>query len=148
MIPAIWSYTPAAMWQMMNKENNRSLLILVLEDVEEIRDGIEKLLQADGYRVDPARNEEDAVRRATRERPDLILISPGGPGTEVSAIADHIRRRAELSESVPVVIFCIQTLAEGAEVQIGRNIYTVRPDNFDQLRDFLHRVLTAPSSTV
>jgi CheY-like chemotaxis protein len=33
---------------------NDGSLILVVEDVEETRDGIEKLLKADGYRVDPA----------------------------------------------------------------------------------------------
>jgi hypothetical protein len=41
-------------------------LILMVEDVEETRVGIEKLLAADGYRVDPARQEEDAVTRAMR----------------------------------------------------------------------------------
>ena len=41
-------------------------LILVVEDVEESRDGIEKLLAADGYRVDPARQEEDAVAKTMR----------------------------------------------------------------------------------
>src|SRR2546426_1443679 len=105
------------MSQLMNKGNSGSSLILVIEDMEETRDGIEKLLQADGYRVDPARNEDDAIRRAARECPDLILISPGGPGIDVSATARRIRQRAELSEAVPVVIFCIETLAEGAEVQ-------------------------------
>ena len=44
---------------------------------EETRDGIEKLFTADGYRVDPARN-DDAVDRARRQRPDLILVSLGG----------------------------------------------------------------------
>ena len=58
--------------------NNAGALILVLEDVEETRDGIEQLLNADGYRIDPARDEEDAVTRAMRERPCLILVSPGG----------------------------------------------------------------------
>jgi hypothetical protein len=32
-------------------------LILVVENVEEIRDGIEKRLAADGYRVEPARQQ-------------------------------------------------------------------------------------------
>ncbi len=131
----------------MKKESAGPSLILVIENVEETRDGIEKLLQADGYRVEPARNEEDAVRKAARECPDLILMSSGGPGIDVSATAHRIRQHAELSEAVPVVIFCIETLAEGAEVQIGRNIHMTRPDNFDQLRDFLYRLLNAPLTT-
>ena len=54
-------------------------LLLVVEDVEEIRDGIVLLLTADGYRVDPARDEEDAVVRATRTPPHLMLVSLGEP---------------------------------------------------------------------
>jgi CheY-like chemotaxis protein len=32
---------------------NTNLIILVVEDVHETRDGIEKLLMVDGYRVSP-----------------------------------------------------------------------------------------------
>ncbi len=51
--------------------------ILVVQDVEETRDGIAKLLKTDGYRVDAAREEDDAVVRAQRERPHLILVNLG-----------------------------------------------------------------------
>src|SRR6266511_739935 len=105
----------------MLTENRTHPLILVVEDVEETRDGIEELLKADGYRVDPARDEEDAVARAGRESPRLILVSLPGPEADVIATAGRIRRRAELSEDVPIVIFCSPTVAEGAEVEIGKN---------------------------
>ncbi len=39
-------------------------LILIVEDVHETRDGIEKLLTADGYRVALARDEVDAIESA------------------------------------------------------------------------------------
>jgi DNA-binding response OmpR family regulator len=115
-------------------------LILVVEDVEETRDGIEKLLKADGYRVDPARGEEDAVVRARRESPNLILVSLG-PQVDILATVRRIRERAELSDEIPVVIFCVETIPEGAEVKIGTNVYVTRPDSFDQLRNFLGRLL-------
>ena len=38
------------------------------------RDGIEKLLIADGYRVALARDEGDAIESVQRTRPDLILV--------------------------------------------------------------------------
>ena len=44
-------------------------LILVVQDVEETRDGLEKLLKTDGYRVDAARVKDDAVVRAQRQPP-------------------------------------------------------------------------------
>jgi DNA-binding response OmpR family regulator len=122
-------------------------VVLVADDVEETRDGIEKLLSADGYRVDPARNEDDAVDRARRRRPDLILVSLDGPPVEVIASAARIRVRAALNDRVPVVVFCIPTLDEGAEVAIGSNVYVTRPDNFDQLRAFLGRLLRQSRSS-
>ena len=116
-------------------------IILVIEDVEETRDGIEKMLTADGYRVNPARDEEDAIRRTSQERPNLILVSLGGRCIDIIATARRVRDRADLTEKVPVVIFCIETIGEGTEVGIGKNTYLTRPENFDQLRHFLGRLL-------
>jgi DNA-binding response OmpR family regulator len=124
--------------------SHRDAVILVTDDVEETRDGIERLLKADGYRVDPARSEEDAVDRATRQPPDLILVSLSGPSDTAITSARRIRRRAGLSDEVLVVIFCVQTVEEGAEVALGRNVYVTRPDNFDQLRGLLGRLLRRP----
>ncbi len=126
---------------MTKRGDDRVARILVANDVEETRDGIEKLLTADGYRVDPARNEDDAVDRACRQCPDLILVSLGGLPVDVIASATRIRQRGGLSSEVPVVVFCIPTVDEGAEVAIGNNVYVTRPDNFDQLRAFLGRLL-------
>src|SRR5215218_2244890 len=104
----------------MSIENNTNPIILVVEDVEETRDGIEKLLTADGYRVHPARDEDDAVDRAKREPPSLILVSVAGPHSQVIALAARVRERAELSDDVPIVIFCIPSIAEGAEILLGK----------------------------
>jgi len=129
----------------MSRQNHRTATILVADDVEETRDGIQGLLEADGYRVDPARNEAEAIERACRHRPDLILLSLGEPQTDAIASGHRIRRLAELSDNVPVVIFCSPTVEEGAEVALGRNVFVTRPDNFDQLRRFLGRLLSGPS---
>jgi CheY-like chemotaxis protein len=125
----------------MGRPNHRTPTILVTDDVEETRDGIERLLEADGYRVDPARDEADAIERAGRHRPDLILLSLGESHADAISSAHRIRRLAELSDDVPVVIFCIPTIDEGAEVALGRNVFVTRPDNFDQLRRLLGRLV-------
>jgi len=118
-----------------------SPIILVVEDVHETRDGIEKLLIADGYRVALARDEHDAIESAHRTRPDLILVSLAGMPLDVVLSARSIRQRAEVGEHVPVVVFCIEGLAEGGEVEIEENVYLTRPDNFNQLRRFIARLL-------
>jgi DNA-binding response OmpR family regulator len=122
-------------------EESDAARILVVADVEETRDGIERLLQKDAYRVDPARHEGDAVVIARRDPPDLILVSLGGPASVVVATAGRIRDRAGLSEEVPVVVFGLDTVDEGAELEIRKRIFIIRPDNFDQLRNFLARLL-------
>jgi CheY-like chemotaxis protein len=124
----------------MSHESRRASVILVADDVEETRDAVDRLLTADGYRVDPARGESDAVERAGRQRPDLILVSLGGPSGDRIAVAQRIRWKAGLGE-VPVVVFCVPTVDEGAEVAIGGNVHVTRPENFDQLRGLIRRLL-------
>ena len=125
-----------------------AMIILVLEDVNETRDGIEKLLKADGYRVALARDETDAIESAQRQRPDLILVSVAGLPHEVIATARRVRERSAVGEDVPVVLFCMEDIAEGEELAIGRNVYVTRPDNFNQLRSLLSRLLREITTVV
>ena len=115
--------------------------ILLVEDVEEIRDAAEKLLTADGYRVVPARDEEDAVVRATRQPPNILLVNLPGPSIRVVETARRIRERLALSRDTPVLIFGADTISEGEELEMPGNIYLTRPDNFDQLRESLRQRL-------
>jgi CheY-like chemotaxis protein len=116
-------------------------LILVMEDVHETRDSIEKLLTADGYRVAPARDELDTIESAQHTEPDLILVSLTGLTGEVLAMVHRLRAPMAVRDQIPVVVFYVEDLAEGQEVGIGGNIYLTRPDNFNQLRSLVARLL-------
>jgi CheY-like chemotaxis protein len=121
-----------------NRERRRA--ILVVEEVEETRYGIERLLAASGYRVNAVRNEKEV--KASLHHVDLILISSLGLDVvQMVSTARRIRERAELGEDVPVVVFSVPSLDEGAEVGAGRDVYLTRPDSFEQLRGFLSRLL-------
>ena len=125
----------------MDTKNDTNLIILVVEDIDETLHGIEKLLLVDGYRVALARDEQDGIESAQQQRPDLILVSVAGLAHEVIASARRIRGSAGIGEDVPVVIFCVEEIAEGDEVAIGENVHVTRPDNFNQLRSLLARLL-------
>jgi DNA-binding response OmpR family regulator len=116
-------------------------IILVVEDVHETRDGIEKLLKVDGYRVVSARDEFDGIESAQRQRPDLILVSLGGTPSDVLGSGRRIRESAAAGDDVPVVIFCFDEIPAGSEVAIGKNVHITQPDNFNQLRGLLSRLL-------
>jgi len=128
----------------MIKEKDNGSFILVVEDVEETRYGIEKLLKTDGYRVELARNEEEGSLKAKQQPPNLLLLSLALATNERVQTAKRIREQAGLTESVPVVIFSVGDIAEGEEVAIGNNIYLTRPDNFNQLRTLIHSLLLKP----
>lgn len=115
--------------------------ILVLEDVEETGFLIDKMLQGNGYRVALARNEEDAIMRARMQSPDLILMSLDHRPELLLVTAHRIRQKAGLSQDVAIVIFCVPSIPQGAEMEVSKNVYVTRPDNFNQLRGLLHRLL-------
>jgi len=91
----------------MTREYDTPPTILVVEDVHETRDGIEKLLMTDGYRVALARNERDAIESVQRTRPDLILVSLAGSPHEVVFSARSIRQRAEKAMKSRLARMCI-----------------------------------------
>lgn len=120
-----------------------SATILVLADDEEIRDGIQALLESDGYRICAERSEEDAVDTAIRDKPDLILVTLNQSADRIKATARRVRTHARLNERVPIVMFSISTIREGTELEMEENIYATHPDNFEQLRNLLNRLLTS-----
>src|SRR5689334_3750914 len=91
--------------------------ILVIEDVEETRDG----------------------QRGRHNAPELVLVSPGRTADDAVGLAERLRRDAGLGAEVPVVVFCVESIAQGAVVRVDANVYLTRPDSFDQLRALLRR---------
>ncbi|HXQ33605.1 MAG TPA: hypothetical protein VN843_06250 [Anaerolineales bacterium] len=116
-------------------------LILVVEDVYETRAGIDSLLKANGYRVAFAKTREEAINSTRPERPNLILVSRASLPTNVLDKVGRTRKEAGVGDEVPVVVFCAQDIPEGEEVAIGGNVYLTNPDNFNQLRGLVARLL-------
>ena len=123
----------------------KSRLILVVEDVYETRAGIDTLLKATGYRVALASTEREEINSTRLERPDLILVSGAALPNNVLVKVGRLRKEAAVGDEVPVVVFCAQDITEGDEVAIGGNVYLTNPDNFNQLRGLVARLLPAVS---
>lgn len=120
-------------------------LILVVEDVYETRAGINTLLKANGYRIAFAGIPEEEINKTRDERPDLILVGGTGLPNNVLVMVDRMRKEAAVGDEVPVVVFCAQDIPEGEEVAIGGNVYLTNPDNFNQLRGLVARLLPEAS---
>jgi CheY-like chemotaxis protein len=124
---------------------NKRCLILVVEDVYETRAGIDSLLKANGYRVTFAETKGEPNKSIRPERPDLILVCGAGLANNVLDNVGRIRNETSVGDEVPVVVFCAQDVSEGEEVAIGGNVYLTNPDNFNQLRSLVARLLPGSS---
>lgn len=125
---------------------NNARTILVINNVEATRKSIKTLLMRDGYHIVTAQNEQKAAEAARFEKTDLMLISLDGKISDIVAGIDCIRELSALRENVPTIIFCAEESKEANESNIGRNIYYTCPDNFNNLRNFISRLLRSPKS--
>jgi hypothetical protein len=66
---------------------------------------------------------------------------------QLIATAQRIRGRGGLTRQTPIVIFSLEAVPEGVEEELGENIRVTAPDNFNQLRALLMRVLRVASRT-
>jgi|GEM_PF-1306103 len=123
----------------------KSQLILVVEDVYETRAGIDTLLKADGYRVALASTEFEAGIGHQTEPPNLILVSGSVVPDNILLTVGRVRSESAVGYEVPVVVFCAKDIGEGEEVAIGGNVYLTNPDNFNQLRGLVARLLLETS---
>jgi CheY-like chemotaxis protein len=117
-------------------------VVMVVEDFEDNRFMMRRLLEMSGYRVLEAINGEEAVELAYRERPQLILMDLSLPQLDGLAATRRIRQYAELRD-VPIVAVSAHDTADfhADALAAGCNDYVTKPIDFDQLEALLHRLL-------
>jgi CheY-like chemotaxis protein len=116
--------------------------VLVVEDFEDNRFMMRRLLEMSGYRVLEAINGEEAVEMAERERPGLILMDLSLPLLDGLAATRRIRQHEAL-RNVPIVAVSAHDTADfhADALAAGCNDYVTKPIDFDQLEALLGRLL-------
>jgi CheY-like chemotaxis protein len=132
----------------MDRENGgEPPVVMVVEEFEDNRFMMRRLLEMSGYRVLEAINGEEAVELAQRERPQLILMDLSLPQLDGLAATRRIRQHAELRD-VPIVAVSAHDTADfhADALAAGCNDYVTKPIDFDQLEALLVRLLPKNSS--
>lgn len=116
--------------------------IMVVEDFEDNRFMMRRLLEMSGFHVLEAINGEEAVEIARREHPALILMDLSLPLLDGLAATRRIRQYEELRE-VPIVAVSAHDTADfhADALAAGCNDYVTKPIDFDQLEALLNRLL-------
>jgi two-component system cell cycle response regulator DivK len=116
--------------------------VMVVEDFEDNRFMMRRLLEMSGYSVVEAMNGEEAIEIARREQPNLILMDLSLPLLDGLAATRRIRQHAELRD-VPIVAVSAHDTADfhADALAAGCNDYVTKPIDFDQLETLLTRLL-------
>src|SRR5688500_7861359 len=125
---------------MENQEQTES--ILLVEDTEDNRFMMRRLLEMTGYRVVEATNGEEAVRFAESERPDAILMDLSLPVIDGLAATRAIRKLEGLGH-VPIVAVSAHDSSDfqADALAAGCNSYITKPIDFSQLEVLIARLL-------
>jgi two-component system, cell cycle response regulator DivK len=116
--------------------------VLLVEDTEDNRFMMRRLLEMAGYRVVEATNGEEAVRLAQSEEPHLILMDLSLPVIDGLAATRAIRKLNGLGETPIVAVSAHDTSDFQADaLAAGCDSYITKPIDFSQLEVLIARLL-------
>jgi len=116
--------------------------VLLVEDTEDNRFMMRRLLEMAGYGVVEATNGEEAVRLAESKRPDLILMDLSLPVIDGLAATRAIRKLDGFTE-VPIVAVSAHDTSDfqADAIAAGCDSYITKPIDFSQLELLIARLL-------
>jgi len=116
--------------------------VLLVEDTEDNRFMMRRLLEMAGYGVVEATNGEEAVRLAQSERPELILMDLSLPVIDGLAATRAIRKLDGLGKTPIVAVSAHDTSDFQAEaLAAGCDSYITKPIDFGHLEVLIARLL-------
>jgi twitching motility two-component system response regulator PilH len=108
--------------------------ILIVDDSPTERHVLNEMLSKAGYEVIASDNGEDAIMKAKRDRPDVILMDVVMPGLNGFQATRAISRDPQ-TRSIPVIL-CTSKSQETDKIwgmRQGARSYIVKPVNKDEL---------------
>jgi two-component system, cell cycle response regulator DivK len=124
-------------------DTSKAATVLLVEDTEDNRQMMKRLLEMSGYRVVEAINGREAVDLADRVRPQIILMDLSLPFIDGLAATRQIRKLPELSK-VPIIVVSAHDTADfhSEALAAGCDAYITKPINYPELEDAVNRLLS------
>lgn len=119
--------------------------VLVVDDEEDVREGVSELLRSRGFIIEGAANGREAMRALFRTRPDLVVLDIVMPVTDGWQTLEQIRAVSD----VPVIMLTgrateVETIRA---LQIGADDFVTKPFRWGELvarvEGVLRRTVTA-----
>lgn len=121
--------------------------VLLVEDTEDNRQMMKKLLELSGYRVVEAVNGQEAVNVAEAERPGIILMDLSLPLIDGLAATRRIRQIPGM-EHMPIVAVSAHDTADfhAEALAAGCDAYITKPIDYPELEEIVERLLKSGHS--
>jgi two-component system alkaline phosphatase synthesis response regulator PhoP len=116
--------------------------ILIADDEEDVVTTLQFTLEKEGYQCLTAYDGKEALDKAKRENPDLIILDimmPKMNGYEVSRLLKFDAR----FKHIPIVMLTARTQAKDKEIgrDTGADVYITKPFEMDDLVSTVHNIL-------
>lgn len=127
----------------MTKVQADGATVLLVEDTEDNRQMMRRLLELSGYKVVEATNGKEAVETASWLRPQIILMDLSLPFLDGLAATRRIRILPGL-EKVPIVAVSAHDTADfhSEALAAGCDAYVTKPIDYLELEEVVDRLLS------
>jgi len=124
------------------KKRAEPLTVLLVEDTEDNRFMMRRLLEMTGYRVVEAMNGDEAVKLAASESPNVILMDLSLPVIDGLAATRLIRKLPNL-QSTPIIAVSAHDTSDfqSEAIHAGCNTYVTKPIDFNELEQLIAQLL-------
>lgn len=114
--------------------------ILIVDDEKDIRDLLEFNLEAEGYTIIKAKDGDEALTKADKEQPDLILLDIMLPEKDGWEVLRELRKQSNTAQ-LPVIFLTAKDneIDEIVGLELGADDYVVKPI---AIRKLLARIKT------
>ena len=128
----------------LNPTTKDVVTILLVEDTEDNRQMMRRLLEMSGYRVVEATNGKEAIEAASLEHPQAILMDLSLPLIDGLAATRRIRSLPGLRK-VPILAVSAHDTADfhSEALAAGCDAYITKPIDYPELEDIVKRLLAA-----
>jgi two-component system cell cycle response regulator DivK len=124
------------------KEKDEPVRVLLVEDTEDNRFMMRRLLEMSGYSVFEATNGEEAVKVARAKSPRLILMDLSLPVIDGLA-ATRLIRQLPACKRTPIIAVSAHDSSDFQveAIEAGCNSYITKPIDFNELEELIAQLL-------
>ncbi len=118
----------------MEQGDKGAVKILVVDDNRDSRELVVKVLKSKGYQIVEAVDGEEALEKASSQRPDLILMDISIPKIDGHEVTRRLKAKEDFKE-IPIIALTAHAMKGDREkaMSAGCNGYIPKPINVREL---------------